>query len=968
MTMKNTNSNGRSSSGSSGRSGHSRSGNGSGRSSKSGSSRSRNSDARRESVRQDSLTSYGDDESASFKRSVMGFSASLQGEQSHAALLARQDAELRLLDTMRRVLVARAKCDRDYAAALTQLAHTAAKMDASDNVLDDSDLHKAWHIMVEGLDEWSNIMRQNADTLVIDTVEKLAALITEKRASRKVYHEEHQRITNEVSRLQEAVNKSKNNYEQALEHYKSSKTKYEDQYLKGKPGRKLDELKERYQKACKKLHQVHNDYVLLLCEAADYERDFRTVLLPGLLEYQERVQEDMIDKWRSLLSEVCELTDTTQGRYAQLQAEVASAVSAISPKTEYSSFSETNKSMLPDPVSFAFCKELLGSSPPDPVSFEFCNELLGDGVGSLQAGQLAVDSLTVDSLRLRLNDIEHSLREVTTQLREKQNLLNQHETEVVNIKTNSLQDSNIGSRLAVLKRASDVLRRELNELRCRESWLQHQHRLIHDPLAALGCEEAPQPWEATQVNGDSGLRSNSILALNFLHQRSDSLSLKSRSAAIKELLRKPFNRSKTSDSQASTPPTPTRANTEERATEPDQNSLLEMTPGGQAEVPQAVNGVQELTYDPDRCLEDEPWFHGVLPREEVVRLLVNEGDYLVRETTRNDEQQIVLSVCWGSHKHFIVQTTPEGHYRFEGPAFPTIQELILHQHGCGLPVTNKSGAILRNPIFRERWELNNDDVELRDKIGRGNFGDVYKARLRDSGLEVAVKTCRVTLPDEQKKKFLQEGRILKQYDHPNIVKFIGICVQKQPIMIVMELVPGGSLLSFVRNHKGQLTVKQMMGMCLDTASGMAYLESKNCIHRDLAARNCLVGHRSIVKISDFGMSREEEEYIVSDGMKQIPIKWTAPEALNFGKYTSLCDVWSYGVLCWEIFSSGEVPYQGYSNTKAREMIDSGYRMLAPPNTPEEMYQLMLKCWQYEPENRPHFSDIYAAVDSIYAPL
>ncbi|XP_071513497.1 tyrosine-protein kinase Fer isoform X3 [Panulirus ornatus] len=943
MNMKNNN-------------GRSRSGSSNGRSGKNmGGGRSR-SESRREShmMALDSLNPYEDGD-AIFKRSVMGFSASLQGETSHAALLARQDAELRLLDTMRRMLVARAKCDRDYAATLTQLAHTAAKMDAPDNILDDSQLHKAWRIMVEGLDEWSSIMRQNADTLVLDTVEKLAALITEKRASRKVYYEEHQRITNEVSRLQEAVGKAKNSYEQALELYKTSKTKYEDQYLKGRPGRKLDELKERYQKACKKLHQVHNDYVLLLCEAADYESDFRTVLLPGLLEYQERVQEDMIDKWRSILREVCELTDTTQGRYAQLQTEIASSVTAISPKSEYTSFSESNK-----------------SSPPDPVAFEFCNELLGDGVGSLQAGQLAVDSLTVDSLRLRLTDIEHRLRDVTTELREKQNLLNQHETEVVNIKKNSLQDSNIASRLPVLKRASDVLRRELNELRCKESWLQHQFSLIHDPLAALGCEEAPQPWEAAQgqVNGDSGYRSKSLLSLNFAHQRSDSLTLKSRSAAIKELFRKPFiSRSRTSASPASTPPTPTRANTEERAAALDQQSLTEMSAECQSDVhPQAVNGLTELTYDPDCCLEDEPWFHGVLPREEVVRLLVEEGNYLVRETTRNDEQQIVLSVCWGTHKHFIVQTTPEGHYRFEGPAFPTIQELIVHQHNCGLPVTNKSGAILRTPIFRERWELNNDDVELRDKIGRGNFGDVYKARLRDTGLEVAVKTCRVTLPDEQKKKFLQEGRILKQYDHPNIVKFIGICVQKQPIMIVMELVPGGSLLSFVRNHKGQLTKKQMTGMCLDTASGMAYLESKNCIHRDLAARNCLVGHQNIVKISDFGMSREEEEYIVSDGMKQIPIKWTAPEALNFGKYTSLCDVWSYGVLCWEIFSSGEVPYHGCSNTKAREMIDSGYRMQAPPNTPEEMYQLMFKCWQYEPENRPHFPEIYAAVDNIYSSL
>jgi len=124
---------------------------------------------------------------------------------------------------------------------------------------------------------------------------------------------------------------------------------------------------------------------------------------------------------------------------------------------------------------------------------------------------------------------------------------------------------------------------------------------------------------------------------------------------------------------------------------------------------------------------------------------------------------------------------------------------------------------------------------------------------------------------------------------------------------------------------------------------MRYLESKNCIHRDLAARNCLVDLEHSVKISDFGMSREEEEYIgnfnytieknlktewkfpsiVSDGMKQIPVKWTAPEALNFGKYTSLCDVWSYGILMWEIFSKGDTPYSGMTNSRARERIDTG---------------------------------------------
>lgn len=125
-----------------------------------------------------------------------------------------------------------------------------------------------------------------------------------------------------------------------------------------------------------------------------------------------------------------------------------------------------------------------------------------------------------------------------------------------------------------------------------------------------------------------------------------------------------------------------------------------------------------MTLATNRPLYEEEWFHGVLPREEVVRLLRNDGDFLVRETTRNSESQIVLSVCWNGHKHFIVQTTAEGHYRFEGPAFPSIQELILHQHQSELPVTGRSGAILKKPVPRERWELSNDDVILLDKIGR----------------------------------------------------------------------------------------------------------------------------------------------------------------------------------------------------------------------------------------------------------
>lgn len=781
----------------------------------------------------------------------MGFSSALQGRASHEALLSRQDCELRLMDTIRRCLQLRVRCDREYAAGLGQVVMQAQKWERAEDMAG-SLIAQAWSTMMDETESLSRLIRANAETLATTVIDKLNALATEKRASRKIYQDEQSRMALEISRYQDSVSKLKAEYEKHLEVYKIAKARYEDQYVKGKAGRKLEEVKERHVKACRRLHNAHNEYVLLLLEASQYERDFRTVLLPALLEYQQLVQEDMVERWCTIMRSAAELTSFSTDKHLEIQSRVNGSIAAITTDGEYREFTDRHK-----------------SQPPPPVSFLFDYQMMEEYSGRLKPEALAVDDLTIGNLRMRLADLEMRLADVRSVLAEKRKQLSQHDAEVESLKKQ--QDS--VNRLFVIRRASEILRKDIRETQCTEQKLQRLTKLIKTPLDELGGADAPR----------------------------------------------------------------------------------------------AVDEMGDMSPQPERPLVDEDWFHGVLPREEVVRLLVNDGDYLVRQTTRNDETQVVLSVAWGGHKHFIVQTTTDGQFRFEGPSFPTIQELISYQHECGLAVTNKSGAVLRQAILRERWELNNDDVELLEKIGRGNFGDVYKARLQLTSELVAVKTCKVTLPDEQKRKFLQEGRILKQYDHPNIVRFIGIAVQKQPIMIVMELVPGGSLLSYLRSkqHGSALDVGAQLAMCRDTAAGMAYLEEKNCIHRDLAARNCLVGMHNMVKISDFGMSREEEEYIVSDGMKQIPIKWTAPEALNYGKYTSLCDVWSYGILSWEIFSRGQSPYSGLSNTKAREMIDSGYRMPAPDGTPDAMYRLMLRCWEYQPENRPHFAEIFTQVNGLF---
>jgi len=848
----------------------------------------------------------------------MGFSSSLQGETAHEALLARQDAELRLLENMKRCLALRIKCDREYAISLNSVVLQAQKMDKVE--LAGSRVAQCWSTFVDESEKIVKSVKENADQLASSTLETLGALFVEKRSNRKNYSDEHARICNDLHKLQDSVIKLRVEYERSVDQFTSARSKLDEQKAKG--SKRTDEYKDKLLKASKRLHLVHNEYVLLLCEAAEFERDMRTILLPGLLEHQQAVQEDAADRWKMLLQDVSRCTNLSNAKCQESQSKIEKSVSAIKSSEEYSEFIERNK-----------------TSPPKPIIFKFDTNLLELSGVKLKPNEIAVDEFTIDALKTKLRENEAELKETKNQIKDKQTFVIQYDTEFQTVQFKS--DSTSVSRKYSLKKSMDILKKEINELRCIEQKVGRQNELISSSLAGTSssCDQPDCDISTSSSNNLESLPSPA--AMEDAHSQS-SIG-KKKSAQMINILRKPFAR---------------------KTESPVRSSGRNMPEMDESE--DSVLGAGVMDYPHDRPLEEELWFHGVLPREEVVRLLQNDGDFLVRETTRNDEKQTVLSVMWGSPKHFIVQLSPEGLFRFEGPAFTTIQELIIHQYQSGTPVTSRSGAILKSPVLREKWELNNDDVDLIEKIGRGNFGDVYKAKLKPTSIAVAVKTCKVTLPDEQKKKFLQEGRILKQYEHPNIVRFIGICVQKQPIMIVMELVPGGSLLNYLRTSAEKLSTKALLGMCQDTANGMEYLESKNCIHRDLAARNCLVGETNVVKISDFGMSREEEEYIVSDGLKQIPIKWTAPEALNYGKYTSLCDVWSYGVLCWEIFSKGGTPYQGMTNTRARELIDSGYRMPAPDGTPDEVYQLMLRCWQYEADDRPHFAEIHATVDLLYS--
>ncbi|KAL0881544.1 hypothetical protein ABMA27_001382 [Loxostege sticticalis] len=916
----------------------------------------------------------------------MGYASSGAGRAAHEALLARQDAELRLMEAMKRSLQAKMKSDREYALALSAAAAQGQKMDKCEE-LNGSVIASAWRTMTEEWENTSRLIRANAEALESRALDRLTTLMTERRKARKVYQEDHSKISSQFTQLSEEVQRKQSEYQKCLESYKQMRAKFEENYLKcptSRGGRKLDETRDKYGKACRRLHRAHNEYVLLLAEATECERALRTAALPALLDQQRRQGEATATSWKGILLEVVQRSDFSTDKFREIQSKIETTVQNLRPQDEYKEFIEKYK-----------------SPPSTPITFTFDESLVEDTSGKLQPNQLTVDNLTVEWLKEKLTELESALQDN----REKQTALQGPEIIGNGVcknnntgLTNGVNGIDRHSPPPIPVTTSEPMK--LLELRVVERKCAKQAEMIRSALAELGCEEAPSgcPDLSAETVGVDSLDGSSPD-----HQDRSSLGSKASMDVLRlhlhsiipprpffKMFTRPFRR-KSVPSSPALPPKTYRSSSEGPADtvtvgfrkrrlklkrrlrkrvdvyvhcRVQGHSVFRKRKKNRSATNLCPNSVVSVS-ETERSLVEQEWFHGVLPREEVVRLLRADGDYLVRETTRNHARQLVLSVCWGQHKHFIVQTTPEGHYRFEGAAFPSVAELIAWQRTSGVPVTARSGALLRRAVPRENWELNNDDVQLCDKIGRGNFGDVYKARLKTTGQEVAVKTCRVALPEEQKRTFLQEGRILKQYQHPNIVRLIGIAVQKQPIMIVMELVSGGSLLTYLRTRSSSLGSRALLAMCRDAAAGMRYLESKNCIHRDLAARNCLVGDDNIVKISDFGMSREEEEYIVSGGMKQIPIKWTAPEALNFGKYTSLCDVWSYGVLMWEIFSKGDTPYAGMSNSRAREKIDAGYRMPAPEGCAEDVYALMLRCWEYEPDKRPHFHQIYTIIDNIY---
>uniref|UniRef100_A0A8D0D7E4 receptor protein-tyrosine kinase n=1 Tax=Sander lucioperca TaxID=283035 RepID=A0A8D0D7E4_SANLU len=267
-------------------------------------------------------------------------------------------------------------------------------------------------------------------------------------------------------------------------------------------------------------------------------------------------------------------------------------------------------------------------------------------------------------------------------------------------------------------------------------------------------------------------------------------------------------------------------------------------------------------------------------------------------------------------------------------------------------------------------EIDPSAISKQKVIGVGEFGEVFWGVMktpRRGEVAVAIKTLKPGYSEKQRQDFLSEASIMGQFSHPNIIRLEGVVTKFKHAMIVTEYMENGALDTYLKDRDGEISSYQLVGMLRGIAAGMKYLADMNYVHRDLAARNVLVNNNLECKVSDFGLSRVLEDdaegtYTTRGG--KIPIRWTAPEAIAYRKFTSASDVWSFGIVMWEVMAFGERPYWNMSNHEVMKAINEAFRLPAPMDCPSAINQLMLQCWQNDRSKRPRFSDIVNILDKL----
>ncbi|NWT81784.1 BTK kinase, partial [Lanius ludovicianus] len=380
-------------------------------------------------------------------------------------------------------------------------------------------------------------------------------------------------------------------------------------------------------------------------------------------------------------------------------------------------------------------------------------------------------------------------------------------------------------------------------------------------------------------------------------------------------------------------------------------------------------------------LEIFEWYSKNITRSQAEQLLKQEGKeggFIVRDSTSKTGKYTVSVYAkssgdpQGTIRHYVVCCTPQNQYYLaEKHLFNSIPELITyHQH-------NSAGLIsrLKYPVSQHKksapstaglgygsWEVDPKDLTFLKELGTGQFGVVKYGKWRGQ-YNVAIKMIREGSMSED--EFIDEAKVMMNLSHEKLVQLYGVCTKQRPIFIITEYMANGCLLNFLRETRQRFQPAELLEMCKDVCEAMEYLESKQFLHRDLAARNCLVNDQGIVKVSDFGLSRYvlDDEYTSSMGSK-FPVRWSPPEVLLYSKFSSKSDVWSFGVLMWEVYSLGKMPYERFNNSETTEHVIQGLRLYRPQAASERVYAIMYSCWHEKPEERPTFTALLGSILDI----
>ncbi|XP_052826194.1 focal adhesion kinase 1 isoform X6 [Octopus bimaculoides] len=322
----------------------------------------------------------------------------------------------------------------------------------------------------------------------------------------------------------------------------------------------------------------------------------------------------------------------------------------------------------------------------------------------------------------------------------------------------------------------------------------------------------------------------------------------------------------------------------------------------------------------------------------------------------------------------IQQSSGSNYSRGNDPLTPTERlsdyaEIVEEEGDYSIPDGENLCVSRRKKDTKPKnYEIERESIQLEEILGEGQFGDVYRGLFYDKDkkeIPVAVKTCKEDDENLMTEKFLEEAYIMQQFDHPHIIKLIGICSVSRPVWIIMELAKHGEMRAYLQNNKQRLDQVTLIKYAYQLSTALSYLESKKFVHRDIAARNVLVSGSDCVKLGDFGLSRwvEEQSYYKASKGK-LPIKWMAPESINFRRFTTASDVWMFGVCIWEILMYGVKPFQGVKNNDVIGKIEGGERLPLPQDCPPSLYYLMCSCWAYEPSKRPSFAKLRTWLGSI----